>query len=244
MPMDLDDEYSSVLKHRISELLDEHYVDTSSSTYKTGKFGGQYLRQPHEQHPEFLQVVTKKYPYLDIVRSLIGPRVVIRSYSVRVTHPYSQDGTAWHSDQRSLVTPRPILFTEPRVMTLGIYLDGATEENGPFQVMPGSHLWERQPEGNEMFEPIPGEQTMQFKPGEAVLFDAAIWHRGGENRSGDQRRMLIIHFAPIFCKPANYTSVPPSESFIAHVDRLRTEGDEAALELLGFNGLKMYPGFM
>ena len=240
----LDDEHNKLLKELISHQLKINYENTTTNTYKSGKFAGQYLRQPHEQNLGFLKIVSEAYPYVDIVRSLMGPRIAIRSYSVRVTHPLSEDGTAWHSDQRSLVTPRPILFTEPRVLTLGVYLDGATEDNGPLQIRPGSHRWEIQPEGDEMYASFKDEETILFKPGEAVLFDAAIWHRGGKNYSDQQRRMLIIHFAPIFCKTAIYSKTPPCEEFNQYVKKLRSTGNEATLELLGYNGLKDYPGFM
>lgn len=237
-------EYCEHLKHRTMHLVSQKCGGAPQNTYRSNRFAGQYLRQPHELDLAFLEILRSPYPYVDIARSLIGPRILIRSFSVRITYPFSGDGTAWHSDQRSFVTPRPPLFTEPHVVTLGIYLDGADEGKGLFHVMPGSHRWDRQPNEADQFECFPGQESLSFAPGEAVLFDAAIWHRGGENLSNALRRMIIIHFAPVFCKPAIYETPQPSAEFSEFVSQLRADEDEPMLELLGFNGLKSYQGFM
>jgi len=225
------------------KLLDLRY-NKKEDTYTSKRFAGQYIRQPHYLCNEFLDIVSAKFPYVEMIRSLLGPRVLIRSYSLRVTHEKTNDGTMWHSDQRSFVTPIPILFTEPKVLTLTIYLDGATKDNGPLYVLPKSHTWDKQPTESEQFISFRAEKEFILEPGEAILFQSALWHKGGENKSNSKRRLLVIHFAPIFCKQAIYENVEKSKEYNAYIDKLYENEDEEMLELLGYNGLKKYPGFM
>lgn len=227
-----------------NKLLDLRYIN-NEDTYSSKRFAGQYIRQPHYSYNHFIDILSDKFPYTDMIRSLIGPRVSVRSYSVRVTHENTYDGTMWHSDQRSFVSPIPILFTEPKVLTLTIYLDGTTKENGPLYVLPKSHKWDKQPTEAEQFSSLKGEKEFILERGEAVLFQAALWHKGGENKSlTSKRRLLVIHFAPIFCKQASYEHIEKSKEYNMYIDNLYKTDNEEMLELLGFNGLKKYSGFM
>lgn len=239
----LNEQTIELLSRRVDLFLDEAF-EKNSNTYKTKKFAGKYIRNPHLNDMNFLELLTNTYPIVDMARSLIGPRITIRSYSIRITMPESNDGTMWHSDQRSYVTPIPQFFTNPQVFTFSIYLDGANDDNGALYLLPGSQDWPYQPKDHELFGNYKDEVKLNLKAGETVLFNSALWHKGGENRSNKIRRSIIIHFAPIFCKVSQYEKIQPSEEYLDYVKNLRDSGNEAMLELLGYNGLKNYPGFM
>ena len=232
------------LRILVDNLLLARFGDEARNTYSSKKFAGQYIRDPHKEKIKFCEILNNEFPFVDIMRSLMGPRIVIRSYSIRVTNPHSMDGTMWHSDQRSMVSPRPLLFTEPNVLTLSIYLDGADSDIGSFTALHGSHKWERQPTEDQIFGEFDSQTEYFLGEGEVVLFNSAIWHKGGVNISDRRRRTIIVHFAPIFCKQANYEEVIPSKEYDELVATLYLERNEPALELLGYNGLKKYPGFM
>jgi len=225
-------------------LIDKYDKDNNINTYTSKKFAGQYIRQPHLRSKSFLDILNDDYPFIDIARSIMGPRIVIRSYSIRVTYPQSGAGTMWHSDQRSKISPKPRFFTDPKVFTLSIYLDGTNDDIGPLYVLPGSHSWDKQPKEQNWFENLEGQKKINLKAGESVLFNSAIWHKGGYNNSKKIRRCIILHLAPIFCKVANYENIKPSNQYIEFLKGLYETKDEAMLELLGYNGLKEYPGFM
>lgn len=244
LPQRLDLYLVDELRNLTDELTLSRFDGELKSTYSSKKFAGQYIRDPHKEKIRFYELLDRKYPFVDIIRSLMGPRIVIRSYSIRTTYPQSKDGTMWHSDQRSMVSPRPVLFTEPNVLTLSIYLDGADREMGLFSVVHGSHKWECQPTEAEFFKELENQTDYHVDEGGVVLFNSAIWHRGGQNVSDKKRRVIIIHFAPIFCKQASYEDVVPSKEYNDLIADLYSSHDEQALELLGYNGLKKYPGFM
>jgi Phytanoyl-CoA dioxygenase (PhyH) len=226
------------------KLLEKKYISEKTSTYATKKFAGQYIRDPHLQEISFLELLTSQYPYVDIVRSLMGPRIVVRSFSLRITHGGSKDGTMWHSDQRSFVTPRPPFFTEPHIFSLSIYLNKADNQSGKLFVCPGTHKISDQPKEKEYFSDLQNQVELEVGSGQAVLFHSALWHKGGENIGKETRRLIIIHFAPVFCRTADYEKVEPSKEYLEYKQKLFEQKDEAMLELLGHIGIKKYSLFM
>src|SRR5262249_4495778 len=60
------------------------YGNDERSTYSSGRFGGQYLRDLHA-HDDRAWPLLVGTPLVDTVRSILGPRIVLRSYSARIT---------------------------------------------------------------------------------------------------------------------------------------------------------------
>lgn len=62
-----------------------------------------------------------------------------------------------------------------------------TTRNGATRVVPGSHLWddERRPTEAEM-------RSVEMPPGSVLLFDSALYHSAGGNKSADEVRRAII----------------------------------------------------
>ena len=95
--------------------------------------------------------------------------------SIRL-HP-GENAQAWHTDDAFYLVPRP------RASTLGVSviwaIEDFTADNGATQVIPGSHRW-----GSEHPDDRAHEVVSAVMPaGSAIVFDGALWHRGGENRS-------------------------------------------------------------
>ena len=81
-----------------------------------------------------------------------------------------------------LARPRP-----PFIANTLIALDDFSEENGATQLVPGSHLY-----GDEQPRPSLDEVIYAEMPaGSLLVFDGALWHGGGGNRSQDRRRRSI-----------------------------------------------------
>ncbi len=108
--------------------------------------------------------------------------------SIRL-HP-GETAQPWHTDDAFYLTPRPR-------DTLGIStiwaIEAFTEDNGATEVIVGSHRW-----GMEHPDERPHVVRKAVMPaGSVIVFDAALWHRGGENRSGGTR----LAVSPQFCQP-------------------------------------------
>jgi ectoine hydroxylase-related dioxygenase (phytanoyl-CoA dioxygenase family) len=77
----------------------------------------------------------------------------------------------------------------PVMLNLLIYLDDFTEENGATWLLPGSQLEKGKP-NEEMFNA--NAVRAVGEAGSILVFDSNVWHRAGENKTGNQRRGIAI----------------------------------------------------
>ena len=82
-----------------------------------------------------------------------------------------------------------------------------TKENGATQIVPGSHLWEKDriPEENEI-------AYAEMKPGSVLLYTGTVLHGGGSNSSkNDIRTGVFLHYALNWLRQEEnqYLSCPP-----------------------------------
>jgi ectoine hydroxylase-related dioxygenase (phytanoyl-CoA dioxygenase family) len=73
-----------------------------------------------------------------------------------------------------------------------VSIDDFTEINGATTLIPGSHLWgdDQKPTREAMISAI-------MPAGSVVYFLNTVWHSGGENINGGQRRSLTVQY----CQP-------------------------------------------
>lgn len=76
-------------------------------------------------------------------------------------------------------------------------LDDFTEENGATELLPNSQ-WRTDPPGEAEFES--GAVRFLPKAGQAVIFNARTWHRGGINRTGRPRHAVTLNACRSFMK--------------------------------------------
>ena len=102
----------------------------------------------------------------------------------------------WHSDDLFYAVPRP--HQSPLGISTIWALDAFTEENGATQLLPGSHRWGAEgPESHP--EVIPVSAIMPA--GSVLMFDAALWHRGGANNSDGTRLCMTTQFCQPWLRP-------------------------------------------
>lgn len=82
-----------------------------------------------------------------------------------------------------------------------------TRENGATQVVPGSHLWDkdRQPESHEI-------TYAEMKPGSVLCYTGTVLHGGGANQTLDEVRTgVFMHYALSWLRQEEnqYLSCPP-----------------------------------
>lgn len=156
-------------------------------------------------------------PNFGLVRGLFFDKPPERTWSL-----------PWHKDQTIAVRDNRIRserFTKPTVkegvphviappdflatmLTLRIHLDEVTEENGPLQVLRGSHLTEETRAGRPRsprtqlqethagtvnseaeFDPI----TILAQPGDVLVMRPLLSHASGNSRAGTKRHRRILH---------------------------------------------------
>ena len=159
-------------------------------------------------------------------------RVLMPSYllsteqSIRL-HPGEQ-AQSWHTDDAFYHTPRP--HSHPLAVTVIWAIEDFTADNGATELIPGSHRWADDHPDDRRAPAI----SAVMPAGSALLFDAALWHRGGHNRTTGTR----LAISPQYCQP--YLRPQESQLLIVPPDAARA-CSERMRTLLGYS---IHPPFI
>ena len=163
-------------------------------------------------------------PVFSRMKAILGECVQLHSATARVTLPGEKDQN-WHRDVPWPVAPEGTPYGAiPGQINCGYYLDELSEENGPIVIVPGSQRVPFRPP--ICHAPFPEEVRVLAKPGQAVLFDGCLYHRGGANQSQTARRACLMCYQPAWMK-----SREPFDGPFAQ--RMRAEGNDEQKMLLG-----------
>ncbi len=163
-------------------------------------------------------------PVFSRMKAILGECVQLHSATARVTLPGEKDQN-WHRDVPWPVAPEGTPYGAiPGQINCGYYLDELSEENGPIVIVPGSQRVPFRPP--ICHAPFPEEVRVLAKPGQAVLFDGCLYHRGGANQSQAARRACLMCYQPAWMK-----SREPFDGPFAQ--RIRAEGSDEQKMLLG-----------
>lgn len=111
----------------------------------------------------------------------------------------------------------------PAQINCGFYLD-IEPGMGAFVGLPGSHRVPFRPPAGHV--PFPDEIHLIPRPGQAVLFDGWLFHRGGANRSDAVRRTCLMCYQHAWMKSREKFDGPR----VAH---LRATGTARTRVMLG-----------
>ncbi|HZR80096.1 MAG TPA: phytanoyl-CoA dioxygenase family protein [Candidatus Binatia bacterium] len=152
--------------------------DRSQRVYSLAAKGAAFQRLA--EHPRIVELLD---------RVLLPNYLLSTMQSIRL-HP-GENAQAWHTDDAFYLLPRP----RPSVLGVSVIwaIEDFTEENGATEIIPGSHRWA----GDHPDERAHEERAAVMPAGSAIVFDAALWHRGGENRSAGTR----LAISPQYCQP-------------------------------------------
>ncbi|MFD4839560.1 phytanoyl-CoA dioxygenase family protein [Achromobacter sp. NPDC058515] len=124
---------------------------------------------------------------LDLAERLLDRELLLSSLCSLTLAP-GQAAQPLHEDTQQLALPRP----RPPLAVNAIWaLSDFTQDNGATHVVPGSHLYDSAPPyGAQDIESV--RATM--KAGSVMLFDSALWHKGGANDSNSRRYALSCYY--------------------------------------------------
>ena len=163
-------------------------------------------------------------PVFERMQAILGNCVQLHSATARVTEPGTPDQD-WHRDIPWPVDPEGTPYgSVPAQINCGYYLDELTLENGPIAIVPGSQkALFKPPLGHPKF---PDELVILAKPGQAIMFNGWIYHRGMANNSNSIRRTCLMCYQNAWIKSREPFDGP-------RVTALREKGSAAQRLLLG-----------
>jgi ectoine hydroxylase-related dioxygenase (phytanoyl-CoA dioxygenase family) len=183
--------------------------------YNLLAFGRQYERIP--VHPSVLP----------IVEGVLDPGCLISSLSSIAILP-GETAQPIHADDQLIPIPKP---HPPTVCNSMWALTDFTEANGATRLVPGSHLFDHNPDYGAAYDTIAAEMPK----GSVLVWHGSLWHGGGANTT-DERRVGI---AMNYC--AGY--VRQQENQQLGLPRSTVQGFEPRLrELVGYGVYNMLIG--
>ena len=150
---------------------------------------------------------------LDALAELIGPNLRFNNAKINSKLPGAATQVKFHQD--FLFEPR----TNDDMITVLMFLDDVTAENGPLQVVPGTHkgpLYEHWHDG--VFTGVIGDDFVAdfearavpcYGPaGSACLMHTRLVHGSGPNLSSQPRTLYICEYCAEDCYPLQANSIP------------------------------------
>lgn len=90
------------------------------------------IKLPHKQHPYYDQIL-KRSGVTQVLRDLLGDNATLLTAKLNTKAPGGGAAVEWHQDWAFYP------HTNDDLLAFGLMLEDVTEENGPLQVIPGSH---------------------------------------------------------------------------------------------------------
>jgi len=167
-----------------------------------------YIQLPFEP-PFYQSAIHGDADIIATVRRLIGDDAEMVEFATDTPAQGSvfQD---WHGDVPVLFPEEPEHVPPPAIITVNFPMVDIDEENGPFEVADGTHLWPR-PEAIAKVEKgeIPLHKLL-LKVGDVLIRDPRCIHRGTPNKTDTPRPVAVFSFERSWYRlisPNNYNPV-------------------------------------
>ncbi len=158
------------------------------------------IKQPHLAHPFYRELAA--YPrIMAALEPLIGTNIRLRAGG-KVNMKSAEYGSPveWHQDWAFYP------HTNQDVLAVGILLDDMDAENGPLQVLPGSHkgpVYDHHSYGafcgaidvDKCGLDVSAPRELHARAGDITVHHARLIHGSAMNRSNRQRRVLFYEYA-------------------------------------------------
>ncbi|HEX2943492.1 MAG TPA: phytanoyl-CoA dioxygenase family protein [Rhodopila sp.] len=168
------------------------------------------VTSPQDQHPVFWEFMCDPV-MTDLAADVVGPDVKFHHAKLNVKSERGTRGFKWHQD----IPAWP--HTDYSPVTIGIYLNGCDQTQGPLSFVRGSHLGPLHSQYDEtgafvvrvredVVRAIPRESivTGTGGPGTTILLNCRTIHGSEENRS-DRARPLLL---PVYSSADSFAYTP------------------------------------
>ncbi len=123
---------------------------------------------------------------LPIVERVLDPGCLVSSLS-SIAICSDEIPQPIHADDQLIPIPKP----HPSIVCNSMWaLTDFTEENGATRIIPGSHKRDHSPEFGKQYE----SQPAIMKKGSVMVYDGAMWHGGGANRTSQRRIGVAMNY--------------------------------------------------
>jgi ectoine hydroxylase-related dioxygenase (phytanoyl-CoA dioxygenase family) len=170
-----------------------------------GRFDSGYEASRHNRSPgpnqrvvnllnkgDVFHLVPVKPRALEVMQHVLGERFLLSSYTANIAGP----GGALmelHQDQGYVPFPQPAYSI---VANIAWFLDDVTEFNGGTRIVPKSHLLTQPLERGQRPDTIAAEGPA----GTALVIPGKVWHGTGQNRSEQNRHVLLTNYCRVFVR--------------------------------------------
>ncbi|MDU8927054.1 phytanoyl-CoA dioxygenase family protein [Alisedimentitalea sp. MJ-SS2] len=154
------------------------------------------IKLPHKQHPYFWEILQNS-AITEVLTDLLGPDTMIQTSKLNTKAPGGGAAVEWHQDWAFYP------HTNDDMLAFGLLLEDMSEENGPLQVIPGTHkgpILSHFSDGvfcgavhpdDPLFEPDKAV-TLTGKAGDMTVHHARTLHGSAPNMS--ERNRLILFY--------------------------------------------------
>jgi ectoine hydroxylase-related dioxygenase (phytanoyl-CoA dioxygenase family) len=163
------------------------------------------IKSPHKHHPAYRRAIMEG-KVVDVLTQLIGPDIRLHGSKLNLKMASKGDPVEWHQDWAFLP------HTNDDVCAVGIAIDDVTDENGPLNVLPGSHkgpIFDHHYEGRfggGIDPDTPGIDFSSAAPmkgpaGTVTFHHVRAVHGSAPNLSTRPRRMIFANYAAVDAWP-------------------------------------------
>ena len=154
------------------------------------------IKLPHKQNPYYWEILQNS-KVTEVLTDLLGPDTMLQTSKLNTKAPGGGAAVEWHQDWAFYP------HTNDSMLAFGLILEDVTLENGPLQVIPGTHKTELLSHHmNGVFcgavdpdDPLfEGDKavTLTGKAGDMTVHHARILHGSAPNTS-DRNRMILFY---------------------------------------------------
>ncbi len=123
---------------------------------------------------------------LPVVEGVLDPGCLISSLSSIDILP-GETAQPIHADDQLIPIPKP---HPPTVCNSMWALTDFTEANGATRIIPGSHLWDHNPDYGKPYDSIAAEMPR----GSVLIWHGSLWHGGGANDTDERRIGIAMNY--------------------------------------------------
>lgn len=172
------------------------------------------VSSPQDQHPEFWAFMTDPL-MTDLAADVVGPDVKFHHAKLNVKSGKGTQGFGWHQD----IPAWP--HTDFSPVTIGVYIDGCTAEQGPLTIAKGSHegpLFTMYDEDGNFVVRLRDEDLSWLTddmirsptggPGTTLLLNSRAVHGSAPNKSTAPRPLLLPVYSSADSFPYTVNPIP------------------------------------